>query len=106
MILYHISPTINRYQILKKGLLKGSGSRSKFFKQYKKVIYVCKKIGDVQSLSRIPFFITHPDFKSGYDIWEIDKKINRVFKDDKLRGGYFIKENIPKKYLRLVTANQ
>lgn len=92
---YHIAAIKNRKSILRKGLIPCAGERSKRFGQHENRIYLIKDREGVERLLKCLFWNTHPDFKEGFDIYEVAiGRKTQCFKDEKYSMGYYITTNI------------
>ena len=99
--LYHISAIKNRKNIIETGLNPNVGERSKRFGQLEDRIYLTDKLWKLLRLIKIPMWNTHPDFKEGFDVYEIQDDIE-VHNDEKFQYGIYTKSEI--KNLKLMTT--
>lgn len=102
---YHISPKKFRKKILKEGLKPSLGPRSKRFGEIEPKLFLTHDINDSIKLTKIRFFNSHPDFKKGLDIWEVNihETIEREG-DTRFVKGFYIKKSIEKSDIDLVKS--
>ena len=94
---YHISPIKNRKSILKRGLIPSAGERSKRFQQFNERIYLLPDLDSVNNLISISMWNTHPDFKNGFDIYEVRLGYQiKYWRDEKYEHGFYVEEKIEK----------
>ena len=92
---YHISPLKNRESILKRGLIKSVGSRSKRFQQFSERVYLLPDMASVEKLISIPMWNTHPDFKDGFDVYEVTVDYQtKYWRDEKFESGFYVERNL------------
>lgn len=102
MRFYHISAPKNRTSILASGLITFAGERAKRFNQHQHRIYVVDKIWKLNKLMQCSMWKTHPDFKEGFDIYEIYANPTIFKKDEKFKYGLYCET--PLKDIRLATT--
>lgn len=99
--LYHISPVKNRDSIIKNGLKLNAGERARRFGQTEERIYLVDRLYKVIKLIDSSMWNTHPDFKEGFDIFQVHEDVD-VYQDEKLDYGLYTKTEINK--IELVTT--
>ena len=102
MKFYHISPIKNRESILINGLIPQCGERSIRFNQMQSRIYVLDKIWKLHRLMQCNLWKTHPDFKDGFDIYEIESDLSLFKNDEKFQYGLYCQTSL--KNIKLITT--
>lgn len=101
MKLYHISSLKNRQSIIKNGLIAQCGERSARFGQFENRVYVVDKLWKINKLISYNLWKTHPDFKDGFDIYEVQDTCT-LNKDEKYDYGLYTTSNL--KNIKLITT--
>lgn len=90
---YHCSPIKNRESILEQGLIPQAGERARRYEQYFRAVYLTNHLDKLMYLLKFPKWFTHPEFKDGFDIYEVAGDFE-VRPDQKLSYGLYTKEKI------------
>lgn len=91
--IYHISPIKNRQSISQKGLILNAGERALRFNQSEDRIYLVDKLWKVLKLINCSMWNSHPDFQSGFDVYEILENVETSI-DEKFQYGIYTKVKI------------